>query len=76
LTVEWQLPELLMNLMDPAQAHTVRVRNVTLAVRLARHSAHGWEAPSLAEDYAAIAELLRMDPAKVMELVRAAPEEA
>lgn len=75
LTVEWQLPELLMNLMDPAHAHSTRVRNVMLAVRLARHSAQGWDAPPLADDYVEIAELLRMEPAKVMALVKAAPED-
>jgi hypothetical protein len=76
LTVEWKLPELLINLMDPAQARSTRVRNVMLAVNLARHSAQGWDFPALADDYVEIGELLRMEPAKVMALVRAAPDEA
>jgi HD-like signal output (HDOD) protein len=76
LTVEWKLPELLINLMDPAQARSTRVRNVMLAVNLARHSAQGWDSPVLADDYVEIGELLRMEPAKVMALVRAAPDEA
>jgi hypothetical protein len=74
LTVEWKLPGLLMNLMDPAQAHSTRVRNVMLAVKLARDSAQGWDDAALAEDYGEIAELLRMDPVKVMALVKAAPD--
>jgi HD-like signal output (HDOD) protein len=76
LIIEWQLPELLKNLMDPAQAHSTRVRNVILAVNLARHSARGWENPVLAEDYAEIAGLLRMDKLKVVDLVKGASEEA
>jgi HD-like signal output (HDOD) protein len=74
LTVEWKLPGLLMNLMDPAQAHSTRVRNVMLAVKLARDSAQGWDDAALSEDYGEIAELLRMDPVKVMALVKAAPD--
>ena len=73
LTAEWQLPALLMNLMDPAQANTIRVRNVMLAVDLARHSAHGWDNAALPDDYRAIAVLLRMEPDKVRVLVKAGP---
>lgn len=73
LTIEWQLPELLLNLLDPGQARTTRVRNVMLAVNLARHSAHGWEDAALPDDYRAIGELLRMEPERVMALVRSVP---
>jgi HD-like signal output (HDOD) protein len=73
LTAEWQLPALLMNQMDPAQAHTVRVRNVMLAVDLARHSAQGWDDAALPDDYREIGSLLRMEPDKVMALVKAGP---
>lgn len=73
LTAEWQLPVLLMNLMDPAQAHTVRVRNVMLAVDLARHSAQGWDDAALPDDYREIGNLLRMEPDKVKALVKAGP---
>jgi len=71
LTVAWRLPELLLNLMDPSQAQSTRVRNVTLAVNLARHSAHGWHDAALPDDYLAIAALLHTDPNKVMTLVKA-----
>lgn len=73
LTTEWLLPELLRNLTDPALAHTTRVRNVMLAVDLARHSAQGWDNPALPDDYREIAALLRMEPDKVMALVKAPP---
>lgn len=69
LTFDWQLPELLQNLTDPALAHTPRVRNVTLAVNLARHSAEGWDNAALPDDYAQIGALLRMEPARVASLV-------
>lgn len=70
LTTEWQLPELLRNLTDPALANTTRVRNVVLAANLSRHSAQGWDNAALPDDYRAIAALLRMEPDKVMALVK------
>ena len=73
LTQEWKLPELLQNLMDPALAQTPRVRNVMLAVNLARHSAQGWDDAALPDDYVEIGKLLRMEPSRVMALVKAAP---
>jgi len=73
LTVTWRLPELLGNLMDPAQAQSARVRNVMLAVHLARHSAHGWHDAALPDDFHEIAALLHMDTNKVMALVKAGP---
>lgn len=73
LTTEWQLPELLRNLTDPALANTTRVRNVVLAANLSRHSAQGWDNAALPDDYRAIAALLRMEPDKVMALVKRPP---
>ena len=73
LTITWRLPELLRNLMDPALAQSTRVRNVMLAVNLARHSAHGWHDAALPDDFDEIAALLHMDPNKVMALVKAGP---
>ncbi len=73
LAMEWHLPELLQNLLDPALAKTSRVRNVTLAVNLARHSAQGWENAALPDDYREIGDLLRMEPERVMALVQATP---
>ncbi len=70
LTLEWQLPELLMSLLDPAQAESPRVSNVMLAVRLARHSAQGWHDAALPDDYRDIGKMLHMEPNRVMSLVR------
>jgi HD-like signal output (HDOD) protein len=56
----WHLPELLIQLMDDSHAATLRTRNVSLAVNLARHSAKGWDDPALPDDFKAIEELLRI----------------
>ncbi len=69
LAIEWRLPELLLNLLDPSQSGTTRVRNVMLAVNLARHSAQGWDNPALPDDYRDIGALLRMEPERVRALV-------
>jgi len=57
----YQLPPLLSKLMEEEHADETRVRNVTLAVNLARHSANGWDDAALPDDYRDIAEFLRVD---------------
>lgn len=57
----WQLPELLLVLMDDKHSERPRVKNVKLAVDLARHTAHGWDDPALPDDFAAIARLMNID---------------
>lgn len=61
LAHEWHLPGLLTTLMDPENAEHPRVRNVKLAVDLARHSANGWDDAALPDDYKAIGELLHLN---------------
>ncbi len=70
LTQEWQLPELLQDLLDPELQESPRVRNVMLAVRLARHSANGWHDAALPHDYNDIADLLHVEPNRVLPMVR------
>lgn len=70
----WGLPELLLSLLDPADAGTANVRNVHLAVDLARHSANGWNDPALPDDFRAIEELLHIGHSQLLERV-GAPEE-
>ena len=57
----WGLPELLSTLMDDANAELPRVRNVILAVNLARHSANDWNDAGLPDDLAGIEKLLHID---------------
>lgn len=71
LVLQWQLPPLLAQLIQESGSHDRRVKNVTLAVNFARHSANGWNDAALPDDYRDIAELLRVDTAKVMRLVGA-----
>lgn len=66
LIKSWELPELLLMLMDDQNAQKPRVRNVLLAVNLARHSANGWDDAALPDDYKDIAALIRMTPEQVM----------
>lgn len=65
----FQLPPLLNKLMQDEASQDQRVRNVTLAVNLSRHSANGWNDAALPDDYRDIAELLRMDIDKVKRIV-------
>ncbi len=76
----WHLPKLLTMLMDytaapreseePANESSAkdnpRVRNVALAVDLARHSANGWDDPALPDDFKAIEELLHISHGSLM----------
>lgn len=73
LIKEWSLPQLLLTLMDDGNARQTQVRNVVLAVNLARHSANGWNDAALPDDYKELGELLRIPPTDAMALV--VPEE-
>lgn len=66
LTNTWHLPQLLATLMDRTNADHPRVRNVTLAVDLARHSANGWDDAALPDDYRAIEDLLHISHESLM----------
>lgn len=62
LTKLWRLPELLVRISDGKHAEHPTVRNVVLAVRLARHTMQGWENPALPDDIEDIAKLLNASP--------------
>jgi HD-like signal output (HDOD) protein len=70
----WHLPDLLKLLMDDAHADQPRVRNVTLAVNLARHSANGWSDAALPDDFAAIEKLLHISHETLIARLRLPPE--
>lgn len=61
LTEAWRLPALLAQLLDHRHAENPRVRNVKLAVDLARHSADGWSDPALPDDFKGIRDLLHIN---------------
>lgn len=62
----WRLPELLVRISDDRHADTAQVRNVLLAMRLARHSARGWDDAALPDDINDVAALLNLgaEPAR------------
>lgn len=75
LAAEWHLPELLTMLMDPTNAEQPRVRNVKLAVDLARHSANGWDDAALPDDYKAIGDLLHLNQETTLKRIGVPPPE-
>ena len=71
----WHLPKLMHGLTDEDNDDLPRVRNVLLAVRLARHSAHDWDNPALPDDFQDIANLLHLHVDTVKMRVGAPMEE-
>lgn len=61
LITKFSLPPLLTKLMQEDAANDQRVKNVKLAVNLARHVANGWDDAALPDDYLDIARFLRVD---------------
>lgn len=66
LAHEWELPTLLLTLMDDSCANQQRVRNVILAVNFSHHLANGWDDAALPDDFKNIGELLHMNAEDVM----------
>lgn len=71
----WQLPALLVALMDAGQVDNPRVRNVLLATDFARHVSHGWDDAALPDDIAAIEKLIHLNREPLLHRL-GAPEEA
>jgi len=67
----WRLPALLVQISnDHALETTSQMRNVNLAIRVARHSALGWNDPALPDDLQEIGELLQLTPAHTLRLLQ------
>ena len=67
----WQLPALLVQISnDHALAANGQMRNVNLAIRVARHCAHGWDDPALPDDLRDIGELLQLTPEHTLRLLQ------
>jgi HD-like signal output (HDOD) protein len=66
----WRLPELLIRISDDSHVDRANVRNVILAIKLARHSAHGWDNAALPDDISDISQLLNLSPKATLQLVR------
>lgn len=74
LSQHWGLPSLLISLLNPGDAESANVRNVKLAVDLARHTANGWNDAALPDDYREIEALLHISHSNFLERI-GAPEE-
>lgn len=66
----WRLPDLLVRISDDRHAELDQVRNVLLAIRVARHSAVDWDNPALPDDVNDIADLLHLGVEPVWKLLR------
>ena len=66
----WRLPALLIRLDDDEHSEASQVRNVLLAVRVARHSAQGWDNAALPDDVAAVGALLQLSSTSARKLLR------
>ena len=66
----WHLPELLARITADQQSRDPQVRSVQLAVRLARHSARGWDDTAIPDDVHDIAELLNLGLEPTLKLLR------
>jgi HD-like signal output (HDOD) protein len=66
----WRLPSLLVRVCDGKHPEHPSVRSVTLAVRLARHTTHGWDNAALPDDINDIALLLNSNVRVVTSFLR------
>lgn len=65
----WRLPELLVRISDDRHANVAQVRNVLLAIRLARHTKDGWDNAAIPDDVDDIAALLNLRPEPTLKLL-------
>lgn len=65
----WRLPELLIHLGDARHAEQTQVKYVLLGVRVARHTAQGWDNAALPDDVADIGALLQLGAAPTLNLL-------
>ena len=66
----WHLPALLVRISDGKHPDHPSVRNVVLAVRLARHTALGWDNAAIPDDVDEIAQLLNALPRVALAFLR------
>jgi HD-like signal output (HDOD) protein len=65
----WRLPELLIRITDDRHVEHPSVRSVVLAVRLARHTARGWDNAAVPDDLRDIGALLNLGSAPAHKLL-------
>jgi len=71
LMLKWRLPSLLVQITDEhAHKVTAQMRNVQLAMRVARHTANGWDNAALPDDVSDVATLLNLSLDATARLLR------
>ena len=71
LMLKWRLPSLLVQITDEhAHKVTAQMRNVQLAMRVARHSAGGWDNAALPDDVSDVAAMLNLSHDAAARLLR------
>jgi len=66
----WRLPAMLVRITDDRHADNSQVRNVLLAIRVARHTTNGWDNAALPDDVRDIAALLQLGLEPTRQLLR------
>ena len=66
----WHLPELLKRVTNDKRGNDLQVQYVRLAVRLARHTADGWDDAAIPDDLTEIGEMLNLKPEHTLKLLR------
>lgn len=66
----WHLPPLLAHITDDRCETDPQVQTVRLAVRLARHSARGWDNPAIPDDVRDIGQLLNLGSTPTLRLLQ------
>jgi len=70
LMEDWHLPEFLVQISDARHAQHPSVQCVLLGVRIARHTALGWDNAAVPDDVADVAQLLNLSTSAAMSLLR------
>jgi HD-like signal output (HDOD) protein len=65
----WRLPQLLRKITNDKGSNDPQVQCVKLAVRLARHTADGWDNAAIPDDLRDIGELLQLKPEHTLKLL-------
>ena len=65
----WRLPELLVRITDDRHARHPSAKNVVLAIRLARHTAQGWDNAAIPDDVHDIAQLLNLSDGATLQVL-------
>jgi HD-like signal output (HDOD) protein len=66
----WTLPDLLIRITDDRHAEHPSVRSVVLAIRLARHTAEGWDNAAIPDDISDLSQLLNLSLVATMRFVQ------